>query len=123
MSENQSSLQELQGRSQHFAFPRRELLQKLASAALLFFVPRPQLLSCQTPKPEFWFGDSVDFWWNDETTGVRHSETGEIVGVVWNDADKIWEYMVTWLSSTAYPQSNYPIFDGNLVSPEVLCKH
>jgi len=114
----------LSWRSQGFTFSRRELLQKAVSAALLLPVPRPQLFtSTEAPKPEFWFGDTVDFWWNDETTGVRHSETGEIVGVVWNDADKIWEYMVTWDSSTAYPQSNYPIFDGNLVSPEVLCKH
>jgi hypothetical protein len=124
MSENQVTLQALEVRSQHFVFPRRELLQKLASAVLLFFVPRPHLFSfCQAPKPEFWFGDVVDFWWNDEITGVRHSETGEIVGVVWNDADKIWEYMVTWLSSTAYPQSNYPIFDGELVTAGVICRH
>jgi hypothetical protein len=117
-----SLVERLFGRSQHFAFSRRKLFQKLASAALLFFVPRPQSF-CQAPKPEFWFGDSVSFCWTDEKSGQHHSETGEIVGVVWNDADKLWEYMVTWLSSTAYPQSNYPIFDGNLVSPEVLCKH
>jgi hypothetical protein len=110
-------------RSQHFVFSRRELLQKLASAALLFFVPRPQLLSCQTPKPEFWFGDSVDFWWNDETTGARHSETGEVVGVIWNDADKLWEYSVIWLKSTAYSQDDYPICDGQLVTAGVVCKH
>ena len=33
----------LDGRSQLLTFPRRELWQKIASAALLFFVPHPQL--------------------------------------------------------------------------------
>lgn len=123
MSENQSFLQEFEGRSQKLTFSRRQLLQKIASAALLFFVPRPQIFSfCQTPKPEFWFGDTVGFRWNDEITGDEYSETGEIVGVAWNSSENQWEYRVTWLSSTAYPADVYPCFEGNFVPAEVLCK-
>jgi hypothetical protein len=76
-----------------------------------------------TPKPEFWFGERVDFFWNDEDSGDRHSETGEIVGVAWNFLEQEWQYIVIWLSSTADPDGNYPIFDGNFVTAEVICKH
>ena len=104
-------------------FPRRELLQKLASTALLFCVPRPQLFSfCQTPKPKFWFGDSVNFCWNNENSGEPHSETGVVVGVAWNNADREWECIVTWLSSSTHPEGNYPISDMNFVAEEILCK-
>ena len=112
-------------RSQHFTFPRRELLQKLASVALLSFVPRSQQLFsfCQTPKPEFWFGDRVDFFWTDETSGDRHSETREIAGTIWNYSNKQWEYTVVWVSSTAYPDEDYPYSDGRLLGAGELCKH
>jgi hypothetical protein len=104
-------------------FPRRELLQKLASTALLFFVPRPQLLSCQPPKPEFWFGDTVDFRWEDETTGKVQSETGEVIGVNWDFTAEEWEYRIMWTGSTAYPDDYYPMCDGQLVTAGVICKH
>jgi hypothetical protein len=35
-------------------------------------------------EPEFWFGELVDFVWNDETTGEAHSETGKVIGVAWD---------------------------------------
>jgi|GEM_PF-2000717 len=79
-------------------------------------------LGAEIPSPEFWFGDFVDFCWRDERTGEPHSETGVVVGVAWNHTDREWDYIVTWLSSTAYPQAQYPIFDGNFVAEGVLCK-
>ena len=75
-----------------------------------------------TPKPEFWFGDSVTFCWNDETAEQPFSETGEVIGVAWNPRENFWEYLVVWVSSTAYPASSYPIFDGNFVTAGEVCK-
>lgn len=75
-----------------------------------------------TPKPEFWFGEKVEFCWTDETSGKHHTESGEIVGANWNHPEAQWEYQITWHSSTAYPSSEYPIFDGNLVTADVLSK-
>ncbi len=74
------------------------------------------------PKPEFWFGECVDFCWTDENTKQPHSETGVVVGVVWNHKNQEWHYVVTWLSSTIDLDSNYPIFSEEMVSEEVLCK-
>lgn len=57
------------GRSQLLMFPRRELLQKIASAALLFFVPRiqPVTLSQSYPSPVFNIGDLIaSDWVNDD---------------------------------------------------------
>jgi hypothetical protein len=72
--------------------------------------------------PKYWFGEFVDFCWIDENSGEPHSETGVVVGVAWNNADREWEYIVTWLSSTAYPEDNYPISDMNFVAENILCK-
>ena len=80
-------------------------------------------LGVEIPTPEFWFGDFVDFCWNDENTGVHHCETGVIVGIVWNNTNREWQYMITWLSSTIeYGDDHYPIFSEELVPGEVLCK-
>ena len=79
-------------------------------------------LGAENPAPEYWFGEFVDFCWTDENTGEPHSETGVIVGVAWNNADRAWEYIVTWLSSTAYPEDNYPISDMNFVAEDILCR-
>ena len=73
-------------------------------------------------KPEFWFGDRVQFRWIDETTGESHSECGEVVGVVRNFAEARWEYRVNWTSSTAYPNEDYPVYDGSLWTTDVLSK-
>ena len=79
-------------------------------------------LSRGASKPEFWFGEQVQFTWTDETSGKHHRETREIVGANWNHPEAQWEYAVTWLSSTAYPASEYPIFDSNLVTATVLSR-
>lgn len=78
-------------------------------------------LGVENPFPEFWFGEFVDFCWRDERTGEPHSETGIIVGAVWNQVEREWQYVVTWLSSTI-DHGNYPIFSQELVPGEVLCK-
>ena len=112
-------------RSQGFTFPRRELFQKVAAVALPFAVlPKPSAVPPLTgrPLPEFWFGELVSFYWNDEDTEQPYSETGEVIGVVWNPRENCWEYNVTWLSSTVYPSSNYPLYDGNFLTGEELCK-
>jgi hypothetical protein len=79
-------------------------------------------LGVEFPTPEYWFGDFVDFCWNDENSGEPHSETGVIVGIAWNSADREWEYIVTWLCSSAYPEGNYPISDMNFVAEGILCR-
>ena len=47
-------------------------------------------------KPEFWFGEKVEFQWIDEISGKSHFECGEIVGATWNSPEAQWEYAVTW---------------------------
>lgn len=79
-------------------------------------------LGVEIPTPEFWFGEFVDFCWNDENTGEHHCETGVVVGVAWNQVGQEWQYIITWLSSTVDFESNYPIFDMNFVAEEVLCR-
>lgn len=76
----------------------------------------------EIPNPEYWFGEFVDFCWNDENTGEPHSETGVVVGVAWNQESREWEYVVTWLSSSRHPEGNYPIFDMHFVAEQVLCR-
>ena len=72
--------------------------------------------------PKYWFGEFVDFCWNDENSGEPHCETGVVVGVAWNNSDREWNYIVTWLTSTVDPDGSYPIVDMNFVAEEVLCK-
>lgn len=72
-------------------------------------------------KPEFFFGEVVEFRWTDENNDEAHSERGEVVGVLWNFPQARWEYSVTWLSSTAYPASDYPI-QSELITANVLHK-
>jgi hypothetical protein len=113
------------GQSQGFTFSRRELFQKVAAVTL-----PPVLLSkpCAVPPlkgrplPEFWFGELVSFYWVDENTEQSQSETGEIVGAVWDCRENCWEYAVTWLSSTAYPAHSYPVYDGGFVTAGEICK-
>lgn len=73
-------------------------------------------------KPEFWFGEKVEFRWIDEISGKSHFEYGEIVGASWNSPEAQWEYAVTWLYSTAHPTHEYLIFDSNLVTADILSK-
>jgi hypothetical protein len=104
---------------------RREFLQTAVSTPLLFLVPPkpsgvPPLKN--RPSPEFWFGELVSLCWNDEDTEQPYSETGEVIGVVWNPRENYWEYSVTWLSSTVYPSSNYPLYDGTFLTAGEICK-
>lgn len=123
---------------QSFAFSRRELSGKLLAIGAAFLLPqsqsqfsspspelkrRSQLFAfTEAPEPEFWFGDRVSFCWNDEDSEEPYSETGEVIGVVWNPRENYWEYSVTWLTSTIYPSSNYPLYDGNFLTAGELCR-
>ncbi len=133
-----SSLSRLSGTDlQSFAFSRRELPGKLLAIGAALLLPQSQSLSpvpeskrrsqlfafTEAPEPEFWFGDRVSFFWDDEDTEQpSYSETGEVIGVVWNPRENYWEYSVTWLSSTVYPMDNYPIYDGSFVTAGEVCK-
>jgi hypothetical protein len=98
MAENQSSLQELQGRSQLLMFRRRNFLQGLASVIWPFISqPQPVTPTFGRCKPEFSIGDKIRTSW--EADGVSRSEIGEIVGVCWHPTHKHWEYLVVWGSS------------------------
>lgn len=77
--------------------------------------------SAENLTPKHWFGEFVDFCWNDENSGEPHAETGVVVGVVWNHREREWQYIVVWLSSTIDPDGNYPIFSEELVPEEMLC--
>ena len=113
------------GRSQDLTFSRRELFQKVAAVTLPFAVlPKLSLVPPlkNRPLPEFWFGDCVNYCWVDENTEESHSETGEIVGAVWDSRENCWEYAVNWLSSTAYPADSYPVYDGGFVTAGEVCK-
>ncbi|MEG3960133.1 hypothetical protein [Microcoleus sp. herbarium2] len=115
------------GRSQDFTFSRRKLFQRVVATTLpLAVLPKPCAVPPlkNRPLPEFWFGELVSFYWNDEDSDTLqpYSETGEVIGVIWNPREGYWEYTVTWLSSTAYPQSEYPLYDGNFLTGEELCK-
>jgi hypothetical protein len=113
------------GRSQHLTFSRRELFQKVAAVALPFAVlPKPSVVPPlkNRPVPDFWFGDRVSFCWVDEETKELNSETGEIVGAVWDSREDSWEYAVNWLSSTTYSADSYPIYDGGFLTAGEICK-
>lgn len=72
-------------------------------------------------QPEFWFGEQVEFKWVDEG-GKEQAERGEVCGVVWNFLEVRWEFQVMWVSSTVYPASDYPIFDGDFKKAKELHK-
>ena len=105
------------GRSQHFTFPRRELFQKIASAALLFFAPRSQPVNPipeKYPKSLFSIGDKVaDHWINE--FDKECIEYGEVLGLCWHPYEKTWAYLVIWTSGLG-PDSMYPCFDGYLLT-------
>lgn len=120
MAENQSSLQELQGRSQYFTFPRRELLQKIVSAALLCLVPRRQPVNyafSERPLPKFSIGDLIAADWVDEFD-ENIVEFGEVVGLCYlheggrSYPDNNWVYYIRWTHSSSGPDSpGFPCFE------------
>lgn len=106
---------------------RRQFLSNLfGAAAVLPAISKSQQLiavheAIEATKPEFWFGDLVDYFWTDEETNQDHCETGKVVGAIWNFTEKHWEYRVVWLSSTLHPE-DYPLDDYQLVTADVICK-
>jgi hypothetical protein len=114
MAENQSSLQELQGRSQYFTFDRRNFLQGLASVVLPSLACRPQPLTLfRHCKPKFTIGNKVCTSAVYET-GELWSEQGEVVGLCWHPKNQQWEYLVFW---------DDKVFDEQLTSSEDLEAH
>jgi hypothetical protein len=121
MSENQSSLQELQGRSQNSTFFRRGFLQKAASAALLLLVPRsqPATPSSKLPKPEFAIGDLVAQDWIDEFD-KDSVDFGEVLGLRYLPPSEgycsypgnNWLYYIRWTRTTCGLDYLYPCYDG-----------
>lgn len=104
---------------------RRKFLRTAVSTPLLFLVPpKPSVVPPlkDRPSPEFWFGDRVIYCWVDEDTKESYSETGEIVGAVWDSREDSWEYAVNWLSSTTFPADSYPVYDGTFVTAGEICK-
>ncbi|MEG4487402.1 hypothetical protein [Microcoleus sp. D2_18a_B4] len=103
------------GRSQLLMFPRRELLQKIASAALLFFVPRSQS-AIESPKKyptsKFCIGNKVSDHWTDEFD-QDCIEYGEVLGICWHPYEQTWAYLISWTSG-GMPDSSYPCFDEHL---------
>ena len=102
----------LSGRSQHFTFPRRELLQKIASAALLFFVPRPPSVPEKYPVSHFSIGNKVADHWTNEFN-QDFIEYGEVMGICWYPRYQVWAYLINWTSGEM-PDSSYPHFDQQL---------
>jgi hypothetical protein len=128
MAENQSSLQELQGRSQLFMFPRRDFLQKAVSAALPFLVPRSQPVDSffgGRPLPQFKIGDLVVEDWLDEDD-ENATDFGEVLGIRWlpeghsSFAANTWVYYIYWTHSTTGSTYCYPCYDGEATEADRL---
>jgi hypothetical protein len=124
MAENQSSLQELQGRSQLFTLPRRDFLQKAVSAALPFLIPRSQPVDSffgSRPLPQFKIGDLVASDWepDDDDAPEFATDFGEILGMRWLPQAEgswspahTWVYYVYWTHGTCGSDICYPCYDG-----------
>jgi hypothetical protein len=108
---------------------RRQFLSNIfGAAAVLPAIAKPQQSiavheAIEATKPEFWFGDLVDYFWTDEETNQRHSETGKIIGAAWDSLKKQWRYRVMWLSSTLHPAKDYPLDDGEFMTADEISKH
>ena len=117
----------LDGRSQHFTFARRELFQKIASAALPFLVPRSKPafdIPQKYPAPKFAIGDQIFSPWDDGDLDLDEEydippEFGEIMGVCWNPRNEAWEYVINWTSGDAADWM-YPMFDEVLICESSL---
>ena len=109
-----------QGRSQLFTFARRDFLQKAASVALPFFVPRSQPRSLY-PSPEFKMGDLVAYDWepDDDDAPEFATDFGEILGMRWVpepdgycSIGSTWVYFIRWTHSTCLDILPEPFYDG-----------
>ena len=116
------------GRSQHFTFPRRELLQNIAAAALLFFVPRSQpacKFSTKYGTPQFRVGDLVVSDWVDEFD-EHVVDFGEVLGARWLPEGhsgfpaNSWVYYIYWTHSTCGLGYAYPCYDGEPTGADQL---
>ncbi|XZN90101.1 MAG: hypothetical protein ACM65M_21070 [Microcoleus sp.] len=112
------------GRSQHLTFPRRELLQKAASYALLLFASRPKSvvkLPTKYPAPDFAIGDKVASYWPadtyDDDGNVPGPEIGEVTGICWHPTSHQWKYQINWTSGAceawAYPNFEELLSDAS----------
>lgn len=102
-----------EGRSQEFTFPRRELLQRLASAALLYLLPHRQLGAPTLDGralPEFKLGDLISCDWTDSEFCENYTEFGEIVGAC-RLPDDSWVYYINWTHGTSSDDFQYPCFE------------
>jgi hypothetical protein len=115
----------LYGRSQHLTFPRRELLQKAASYALLLFTSHRQSvvkLPTKYPVPPFHIGNKVASYWPvgnyDDNGNVPSPEIGEIIGIYWSPTSQHWKYQINWISGScdawAYPCLDESLCDDSL---------
>ena len=111
-----------------FTLPRRELLQKTASAALLCFAPRSQPareFSTKYGTPQFRIGDLVAEDWLDEFD-EQATDFGEILGVRWlpeghsSFSANTWVYYIYWTHSTCGASFCYPCYDGEPTEAERL---
>lgn len=98
------------GRSQHFTFVRRKLLQKAVPSVLLSLVPRPlhQHSMCA-----FRIGDEVAERWIDEFDNER-IEYGEVCGIGWQPKERMWVCLINWTKGDS-ADDFYPCFDERLV--------
>lgn len=116
------------GRSQVFTFPRRDFLQKAASAALPFLVPRSKPVDSffgGRPLPQFKIGDLVAEDWLDEYDEDA-TDFGEVLGVRWLPEKQssfpanTWVYYVYWTHSSTGSAYCYPCYDGEPTGAEQL---
>jgi len=122
MSENQTTLQELEERSQKSIFSRRKFFHKTATASVLPLAialrRQPSIkLPDKYPAPPFQIGDIVADTWIDEFE-VEQTEIGEVVGICWHPKNQRWEYHINWTGGTM-PAEYYPCYDERLTSHEV----
>lgn len=120
MSENQT-LQAIEDRSQYVTVPRRELLQKAVSVALLLGVKPltdPAQKKYPYPAPAFRIGDKIASPWLEEDEEIE-DEVGEVMGVCWHPQKKRWEYLINWTGGDAADWM-YPVFDSVLMPGDSL---
>jgi hypothetical protein len=116
------------GRSQHFTFPRRELLQKVVALTSLCLLPKSQ--PSPFPSPEFSIGDLVASDWeqdDDDDAPLSGTDFGQILGMRWvpePDAFSLvtnsWVYYVRWTHSTSGDFDCYPCYEGEPTEAEDL---
>ena len=117
-----------EGRSQHFTFSRRGLLQGLAAVGLPFVIPRVQSTATSSnkrPLPEFVIGDLVAQDWIDEFD-KEAVDFGEVLGVRYLPEKycvypaNSWLYYIHWTHTTCGLDYLYPCYDGEPTAGNTL---